>query len=77
MSYLIVTNAAIEKVVAPNLPLAPKNWNRQYQDQFSNVLRLYFNRLDKLVGQLEVSSADSGGIQTQLWLGNSGGFFSG
>jgi hypothetical protein len=77
MSYSIVTNYAIDKVVAPNLPLAPSEWNRQYQDQFSNVLRLYFNRLDKLIGQLEVSSVDSDGIQTQLWLNNSGGFFSG
>jgi hypothetical protein len=77
MSYLIATNSTIDKVVAPNLPLAPRVWNRQYQDQFSNVLRLYFNRIDKLTSQLEVSSVDSNGIQTQLWLNNSGGFFSG
>ena len=30
---------------APNLPLAPEDWNRRYQDQFANVLRLYFNQL--------------------------------
>jgi hypothetical protein len=58
MTYLVLTNSTIDKVAAPNLPLAPKNWNRQYQDQFSNVLRLYFNRLDKLASQLQSSNTD-------------------
>lgn len=31
--------------VAPNLPLSPELWDRQFQDQFANVLRLYFNQL--------------------------------
>jgi len=31
---------------APNLPIAPVDYNQQYQDQFSNVLRLYFNQID-------------------------------
>lgn len=31
---------------APNLPLGPDQYARQYQDQFANVLRLYFNQLD-------------------------------
>lgn len=30
---------------APNLPLAPDKYERRYQDQHSNTLRLYFNRL--------------------------------
>ena len=29
----------------PNLPLAPLQYDRPYQDQHSNVLRLFFNRL--------------------------------
>lgn len=29
----------------PNLPLAPGDYQRPYQDQHSSVLRLYFNRL--------------------------------
>ena len=29
----------------PNLPLAPDEYARQYQDQYSNVFRLYFNQL--------------------------------
>jgi hypothetical protein len=31
---------------APNLPIGPVDYNQQYQDQFSNVLRLYFNQID-------------------------------
>jgi hypothetical protein len=31
---------------APNLPIGPVDYSQQYQDQFSNVLRLYFNQID-------------------------------
>ena len=38
--------------VAPNLPLAPMEYERQFQDQFENILRLYFNQLDNSFGSL-------------------------
>ena len=38
--------------VAPNLPLAPTQYDRQFQDQFENILRLYFNQLDNSFGSL-------------------------
>jgi hypothetical protein len=31
---------------APNLPIGPVEYTQQYQDQFTNVLRLYFNQID-------------------------------
>jgi hypothetical protein len=31
---------------SPNLPIAPVEFTQQFQDQFSNTLRLYFNQLD-------------------------------
>lgn len=37
-------------VVAPRLPSAPNEYNAQYQEQFMNILRLYFNQLDNLTG---------------------------
>ena len=37
---------------APNLPLAPREWDARYQDQFANVLRLYFNQLSQLLQEL-------------------------
>jgi len=30
----------------PNLPVAPVEYNQQYQDQIANVLRLYFVQLN-------------------------------
>jgi len=32
-------------VTPPNLPLAPDEYERRYQDQLNNVLRLFFNQL--------------------------------
>jgi hypothetical protein len=36
----------------PNLPLGTEQYERRYQDQFSNVLRLYFNQLKNALGEL-------------------------
>lgn len=33
----------IRNIAPPNLPVAPPEYERRYQDQFSNVLRLFFN----------------------------------
>ena len=30
----------------PNLPLGTQEYERRYQDQFTNILRLYFNQLN-------------------------------
>jgi hypothetical protein len=42
----------------PNLPLGTEQYERRYQDQFTNILRLYFNQLRNALSEL---------------LGNSGG----
>jgi hypothetical protein len=50
---MIVTSVyEINQVAAPNLPLAPLEYDRQYADQLNNVLRLYFNRVDAILAQL-------------------------
>jgi hypothetical protein len=36
----------------PNLPLAPQEYERRYLDQHSNVLRLYFSRLQNALAAL-------------------------
>ena len=49
----MATNVIINRyrpVVAPRLPSAPVEYNAQYQEQFMNILRLYFNQLDNLTG---------------------------
>ncbi len=41
--------ADIRSVAAPNLPLAPAGYDRKWQEQFSNALRLYFTALNNAV----------------------------
>jgi hypothetical protein len=51
--------------VAPNLPLPPAEYNQQYFDSLTKVLRLYFTSNDNVnqVGMSQVSSS-----QTLIWL---------
>jgi hypothetical protein len=44
---LLVENVTVP--APPNLPLAPTAYESRYHEQFNNVLRLYFNRLDALL----------------------------
>ena len=37
---------ALRPSKAPNLPIAPVEYNQQYQDQLNNALRLYFATID-------------------------------
>lgn len=48
----------LRNVVAPNLPIASSQYSQQYTDEYSNVLRLYFNQLSNLTGV--ISSVNSG-----------------
>lgn len=43
---------SIRNTIAPNLPIGPVEYNQNYQDQFSNALRLYFNQVDNVTGAL-------------------------
>lgn len=38
--------SVIQHPAAPNLPLAPGDYDSRYQEAFNNILRLYFNRLN-------------------------------
>ena len=60
MTFIVTTDFELNKVAAPNLPLAPIEYEPRYQEQFNNVLRLYFNRLDALIQQLNTSSGGAG-----------------
>lgn len=42
----------LQKIAAPNLPLAQPEYGRGYQDQLNNILRLYFNLLDSSVNNV-------------------------
>jgi hypothetical protein len=45
-------------VVQPRLPAAPTKYDPQFIEQYTNILRLYFNQLDNLTGAL---LSDNGG----------------
>jgi hypothetical protein len=53
MSLIVVTEFELQRIAPPALPQAPDEYQRQYQDQLNSVFRLYFTRLQSIVGQLE------------------------
>ena len=53
MANVITSEYDLNKTVAPRLPAATQQYERQYQDQLNNILRLYFNQLDNILGQLD------------------------
>ena len=48
----MATNIRIINPAPPSLPLGTEKYDRRYQDQFANVLRLYFNQLKNALGEL-------------------------
>jgi hypothetical protein len=52
MTLIVTSEYELNRVVAPRLPNAPVQYSQQYIDQLNNILRLYFNQLDNIVGQL-------------------------
>ena len=52
-----VTNIRASK--APNLPVAPQQYDATFQNQFENTLRLYFNQIDNAIGQLATVTAST------------------
>jgi len=56
MTLIVTSEFELNRVVAPRLPTAPAEYEARYHDQFADVLRLYFNRLDNILGQLETKT---------------------
>jgi hypothetical protein len=48
----MASNGRIINPAVPSLPLGGKEYEQRYQDQFANVLRLYFNQLRNALGEL-------------------------
>lgn len=53
------TTNTIRSTVAPSLPIATSDYTQQYQDQYSNILRLYFNQLDNFTQAIAGSNGGS------------------
>lgn len=62
----MTTNIVVSEAVsltptkAPQLPSAPVEYDRQYSDALTNILRQYFNTLDNYTGQLRLSIGGTG-----------------
>lgn len=52
---LVTSEYEIARIAAPSLPTPPVEYSSVYGEQLNNVLRLYFNRLNNIVGQLATS----------------------
>ena len=49
----MATNRLITNIIppiAPRLPAATVEWDHRFMEQYSNVLRLYFNGIDTTFG---------------------------
>jgi hypothetical protein len=49
----------VKRFKAPSLPKPPTEYDRSYEDNFVNVLRLYFNQLDNLLGQIVATTGSA------------------
>jgi hypothetical protein len=56
MTYVVTSQYELNKAVAPRLPAATVQYDMNYINQLNNVLRLYFNQLDNILGQLSTAS---------------------
>jgi hypothetical protein len=64
MTFIVTTDYEFLRITPPNLPLAPTQYDSRYQEQLNNVLRLYFNQLNKNVGQLNTLSVPYGAFSS-------------
>lgn len=49
---LVTSEFEINRIAAPSLPTPPREYDSIYGEQLNNVLRLYFNRINNVLGQL-------------------------
>ena len=66
MTLIVTTTNEIQRIEAPALPLAMEQYDRGYQDQLNSILRLYFNRLDNILRQLQTGSTTIDGTGIRL-----------
>lgn len=53
---LVTSEYEIARVAAPSLPSPPPEYDARYGEQLNNVLRLYFNRLQGVLNQLNTGA---------------------
>jgi hypothetical protein len=66
MTLIVTSDFELNRVAPPRLPAAPVEYNQQYIEQYSNILRLYFNQLNNILGQLSTGSGEIDGSGLRL-----------
>jgi len=56
MTFIVTSDTTLNRVVSPRLPAATVQYDINYLNQLNNVLRLYFNQVDNILGQLSSGS---------------------
>jgi hypothetical protein len=56
MTYVVTSEFQLNRAVQPRLPAATPEYDINYINQLNNVLRLYFNQLVNILGQLSTAS---------------------
>ena len=64
MTMIVTSEYALTRVAPPSLPTPPGEYDPRYVEQFNNILRLYFNRLNGLFGQLNTLSVPYGAFSS-------------
>lgn len=64
MTYVVTSENKLNRVVAPRLPEATQEYDANYINQLNNVLRLYFNQVDNILGQLKALSVPYGAFSS-------------
>jgi hypothetical protein len=65
-SVVVTDFETLLRTKAPALPYAPQEYSRRYHDELNNILRLYFNTLDTLIGQLSLMASTNGSVPVAL-----------
>ena len=56
MTFIVTSESDLNRIAAPALPTPTSDYSSVYQNQFNNVLRLYFNRIQGILNQLTTDS---------------------
>ena len=61
---IVTSDFELQRIAPPALPQAPEEYQRPYQDQLNSVYRLYFTRLQSILGQLDTLSVPYGAFSS-------------
>lgn len=59
----------IKRFTAPALPQPPQNYEYQFFDKYNSILRLYFNQIDQILGQLVSAITTTSGDTVPVSMG--------